>query len=401
MYDKKTYRKGVFKGVLITTLVFLLIFCGIGIFYIRSFGNSGIAGVSLSKLKYMEEVINRYYYKDVTEADEATGIYKGLMASLDDKYADYYTPEEYQKLMEELGGSFGGIGATLSKDADTGNVVIQGIYEDSPAEKAGLKAGDILLAADGVNSVDCETLEDFVSLVRGEIGTEVKLLYSRDGVENTVKVVRDNIEIKSIRYEVLEGDIGYVYIADFSENTADQFKAAMDDLQSRGMKGVIFDLRTNGGGLLDSVTEILDYLLPEGTTVYIEDKDGHKQVFKSDAKHFVDLPMTVLTSEYTASASEIFAGAIRDYDYGTLIGTKTFGKGIVQSTINLPDGSAMKLTTARYFTPKGECIHEVGIEPDIKLEYEFMGGADTEYDELQDNQIQKAIEVLRNDISNK
>lgn len=401
MYDKKTYRKGVFKGVLITTLVFLLIFCGIGIFYIRSFGNSGIAGVSLSKLKYMEEVINRYYYKDVTEADEATGIYKGLMASLDDKYADYYTPEEYQKLMEELGGSFGGIGATLSKDADTGNVVIQGIYEDSPAEKAGLKAGDILLAADGVNSVDCETLEDFVSLVRGEIGTEVKLLYSRDGVENTVKVVRDNIEIKSIRYEMLEGDIGYVYIADFSENTADQFKAAMDDLQSQGMKGVIFDLRTNGGGLLDSVTEILDYLLPEGTTVYIEDKEGQKQVFKSDAEHFVDLPMTVLTSEYTASASEIFAGAIRDYDYGTLIGTKTFGKGIVQSTITLPDGSAMKLTTARYFTPNGECIHEVGIEPDIKLEYEFMGNADAEYDELQDNQIQKAIEVLRNDISNK
>ena len=213
-----------------------------------------------------------------------------------------------------------------------------------------------------------------------------------------MEITRAEVKVPSVEHEMLPGNIGYIAIADFSSNTKEQYDEAMKDLQAQGMKAVVFDLRYNGGGLVDSVVEILDEILPEGTTVYMEDKNGKRTDYTSDGEHYLDMPIAVLTSKNTASAAEIFAGAIRDYEYGTLIGTKTYGKGIVQTTVPLSDGSAIKITIASYFTPSGECIHKKGIKPDVELEYEFMGGDDEEYSTSLDNQIQKACEILREEM---
>ncbi|MCR5143767.1 MAG: S41 family peptidase [Lachnospiraceae bacterium] len=398
MYDREMYKKGLRNGIIITSLVAIFVIGCISLIYLNSSKSAAILGADPVKVRFIQSVIDKYYYNEVDDEARAEGIYKGMIAGLDDEYAEYFTAEEYKKLKETTSGSFSGVGMVLSREED-GRIIVQSVYEGSPAEKAGMKAEDILVAAGDVKASECETVSDFAMAVRGEIGSELKLTYIRDGEEQTVTMVRENIDIKSVEYEMMDDGIGYLYITDFSENTFEQFKAAMEDLESQGMKGVIFDLRYNGGGTMDAAVDMLDYLLPEGLITYIEDKNGNKQEFKSDAEHYVDMPMVVLTTENTASASEIFTAALRDYDCATIVGTKTYGKGVVQSLVELKDGSAVKVTSAKYFTPKGENIDKVGIEPDIKLEYEYLGDDNQDYDEAYDNQIQKGIEVLREEIN--
>ncbi len=276
-------------------------------------------------------------------------------------------------------------------------MVVVTVYADSPAEEAGLQTGDIIVSVDGIMGVDTE-LDAFVQNIRGEVGTSLHMVYERDGVEYEVDITRAIISVPSIAYEMLTDEIGYIYISDFNANTTEQFAAAIEDLQAQGMQAVIYDLRYNSGGLLNTAVDMLDLILPGGTTVYMEYKDGERIYYTSDDETYLDIPTVVLVSEYTASASEIFAGAIRDFEWGTIIGTTTFGKGIVQYTMPLYDGSAIKLTVAYYFTPSGECIHGYGIDPDIELEYEFLGGEDDVYDESLDNQILKGIEVLEGEL---
>lgn len=349
-----------------------------------------------TKLQTIISIIKTYYYQDVENDALVEGIYKGILESLDDPYSEYYTAEEYDDLMTTLTGNYAGIGALLSKNTTTGIVTITKVYADTPAETAGLMAGDIIEYADDYYSLD-EDLDAFVQHIRGEAGTTVTLTILRDEEEMKVEVTRAEIATPTVEYQMLEGNIGAITISQFTSSTYDDFVAAYEDLESQGMESVIFDLRANGGGLLDSVVEIMDYILPEGTIVYTMDKYGNREDFTSDAENYIDIPIVVLVSENTASAAEIFTGAIRDFDYGTIIGTNTFGKGIVQSTIPLTDGSAIKLTTSSYYTPSGECIHGVGIAPDIELEYEFLGdktNADDLADYKCDNQYLKAIEVL-------
>lgn len=400
--DKKTkkssLKKGIFLGVVITLSVLLLLVAGLLIYLSRSLGSIGIEGFQFSKLKYISGLVNYYYYQDVDKEALGEGIYKGFMEGLDDPYSVYYTKNEYEDLMISTTGNYAGIGAVLSKNMETGIVTISNIYEDSPAEKAGLKTGDIVVSADGHRG-DNQELETFVRYVRGEEGTKVLIEYERDGKRDVAEVTRAQVLVPSVSYKMLEDNIGYVNITEFSGNTKEQYEKAMKELQAQGMQGVVFDLRFNGGGLVDSVTEILDEILPEGTTVYMEDKKGERTDYTSDAEHYLNMPIAVLTSENTASAAEIFAGAIRDYEYGTLIGTTTYGKGIVQTTIPLSDGSAVKITMASYYTPKGECIHKKGIAPDVELEYQFMGEEKEKYDESLDNQILKAQEILKEEIS--
>jgi carboxyl-terminal processing protease len=206
-------------------------------------------------------------------------------------------------------------------------------------------------------------------------------------------VERKNVVLPSVEGEMLSGNIGYIAIGEWQDNTPEQFKALVEEFESEGMESLIIDVRSNPGGLLDSVVEVLDYILPKGTVVYTEDKYGQRKTYSSDAD-CLQYPMAVLINGNSASASEIFAGAIKDYSYGTLIGTTTFGKGIVQSIFTLPDGDALKVTTAKYFTPNGNYIHGVGIDPDIELEYEYGGPTDEAYDKQYDNQLQKAIQIL-------
>ncbi|QFJ54710.1 S41 family peptidase [Pseudobutyrivibrio xylanivorans] len=347
-----------------------------------------------SKLSTIISIIENYYYQDVDSNDLVNGIYKGVVASLDDPYSEYYTAEEYEDLMSTLTGNYAGIGALLQKNAETGAVTITKVYAGTPAEKAGLLAGDYIVSADGNLATD-EGLDTFVQHIRGEEGTDVELVISRDGEEQTVVCTRASIATPTVEHQMLEGNVGYIVVSQFTEHTYRDFVDAYKDLENQGMTSVIFDMRNNGGGLLDSVVEMLDYLLPDGTVVYTMDKAGEREDYRSDDASSKNIPMVVLVNENTASAAEIFTGAIRDFDYGTIIGTNTFGKGIVQSTIPLTDGSALKLTTQTYYTPSGECIHGKGIKPDIELEYEFMGGEDDTYSVDLDNQIQKALEVLR------
>lgn len=346
-----------------------------------------------SKFSTILSIIETYYYQDVDNDKLVNGVYKGVVESLDDPYSEYYTAEEYQDLMATLTGNYAGIGALLQKNAETGAVSITKVYKDTPAEKAGLKEGDYIISADGYLATD-EGLDTFVQHIRGEEGTDVELVISRNGEEQTIVCTRASIATPTVEHQMLEGNVGYIAVSQFTDHTYKDFVEAYKDLEKQGMTAVVFDMRNNGGGLLDSVVEMLDYLLPKGTVVYTMDKEGNREDFLSDEGSSKDIPMVVLVNGNTASAAEIFTGAIRDFEYGTIIGTNTFGKGIVQSTIPLSDGSALKLTTQTYYTPSGECIHGKGIAPDIELEYEFQGGEDDAYSVDLDNQIQKALDVL-------
>ena len=351
-------------------------------------------GASDSKFGTILSIIETYYYKDVESDELVNGVYKGVVESLNDPYSEYYTAEEYKELMSTLTGNYAGIGALLQKNAETGIVEITKVYKDTPAEKSGLVAGDLIISADGFMATD-EDLDAFVQHIRGEEGTDVKLVISRNGEEKEVVCTRAAIATPTVEYQMLEGNVGYIAVSQFTEHTYDDFVNAYKDLEGQGMTSVVFDMRNNGGGLLDSVVEMLDYLLPDCTVFYTMDKQGNREDYRSDDASFKKIPMVVLVNGNTASAAEIFTGAIRDFKYGTIIGTNTFGKGIVQSTIPLTDGSALKLTTQTYYTPSGECIHGTGIKPDIEMEYELMSeDEDTPYSVDLDNQIQKALEVL-------
>ena len=329
------------------------------------------------------------------DEDLVNGHYKGLFAGTGDIYSSYFTPEEYESFMITTTASLCGIGASLQQDSKTREVVIKQVYEGSPAEKSGIREGDRIVQVNDIISTTME-LSELVTHIRGEEGTRVHLkVYrakERDYVELDVK--RAYVDMPTLSGEMLEDGIGYILIAEFGENTGKEFTDVVNDLKKQGMTSMIVDVRDNPGGMITSVTEILDEILPEGVTVWTEDKAGNKMEYKSDAA-CMDYPMAVLINGNSASSAEIFAGAIRDYKYGTLIGSKTFGKGIVQSIRQLKDGSAIKLTTAKYFTPNGENIHGEGIAPDIELEYKYMNPDAVEYDKMEDNQILKAIEVLK------
>ena len=244
---------------------------------------------------------------------------------------------------------------------------------------------------------------ELVKLIRGEEGTSVHLeVYRPSTGENlSFDVERKNVTLPSVSSQMLDDNIGYVHIDSFETETADQFEKAVAELDKEGMKAMVLDVRYNGGGLVTAVVQILDDILPEGTVVYTEDKNGHCETYTSSGDTYMEYPLAVLINGDSASASEILAGAIKDYKYGTLIGTTTFGKGIVQTIFPLEDGDAVKLTTAKYFTPNGNYIHSVGIDPDIELEYEYLDPDGTEYDVKYDNQIQKAVEVLTEELNGK
>lgn len=396
---KPGFALGIIIGGCIAAAVFLIvlaIFSGTGMLSSGSKKPESISEYADAKLSAIEGLIQLHYLGEIDKAAEEEGLYKGLVESLNDPYASYFTAEEYTDQIEKVTKEYYGIGATLTKDEDTGQVSVVYVYEGTPADKAGLKVDDIIVSANGYEATEM-TLDEFVDQIRGEEGTDVVLKVARESEKDllTFEVTREEIELPTIDYEMYDGDVGYILISRFATNTGTEFKDAVDDLMAQGMKGLILDVRYNPGGLFHSAVEVLDMILPEGIVVYTEDKYGNRQEEVSDAEHFLDLPIAVLISENSASASEILAGAIRDFDYGTLIGTTTYGKGVVQNTYPLTDGSAVKLTIEQYFTPDGENIQGVGISPDIELEYEFLGEDGDEYDYTLDNQVMKAIEVLK------
>lgn len=413
---KNGFLKGMITGMAVTALLFLGVyfFTGFAGSHILLSGNSSIdktdgqnvnlkdivtADEFVSKCDILNSYIDAFYLNknDIDAKDISDGMYQGIIDSIGDKYADYYNEEEYTSFMEGAKGQYGGIGTYVSQNIKTGDIVIVNPFEGAPADKAGIKSGDILTEIDG-NSVIGLELDDIVAMMKGEAGTSVTIGIQRDGSNLTVEVVREIVDVPTVSFEVLEdSNVGYIYISSFDEVTGKQFRKAVDELEAKNVDGLIIDLRNNGGGLIDAVVDTLDRILPEGLIMYTENNKGRDEEYFSSAEESYDKPYTVLINEYSASASEVFAGAVQDYGFGTIVGITSYGKGVVQSILPLKgvsDGSAIKLTTAKYFTPNGRNIDGIGITPDVEVEYD---GKSIDKDDKSgiDNQMQKAIDIIK------
>ena len=405
--------KKVTRRVLVTAVI---LSCALGVtgcgssrkFYGNlSQSNSKVDGISyngsvidqdvLDKTSAIEAIIDKYYYYDIEDDSMKDGMYKGILESLDDPYAEYYTKEEFDQLKEDESGEYGGIGVTVSKDEDTGFVRAINILEGAPAERVDIQPNDIIVQIDDYEIKKDDDLDYLVSLIRGEEGTQVTLKIYREGNKDyhDVTITREIVEYSTISSFMIDDSIGYIRITQFIENTDELFRKDVEKLQKQGMKALMIDVRSDPGGMLTTVVDICDFLLPEGVIVSIKNKDGKvEEEYKSSDEEYLDIPMVVLTNGYSASASEILTSALKEFGAATVVGINTYGKGIVQSVIPLPDGSAVKLTTQKYFTHDGNDIHKVGVAPDIEL----APPEDYTYKDFQgekDSQYQKGIEVLK------
>ena len=333
------------------------------------------------KLSEIKGYIDQYYLNDYDEKDLLEGVYEGYVAGLGDPYSAYMDKETYDSWMVSATGNYSGVGITFSEN-DNGSFEVVSVNPDSPAEKADIKAGDLILMVDGKTYTDADVM---AAAIRGKKGTDVTLTMSHEGKEKEVKLTRDDIIMKSVDWKMLDDGIGYIEINSFIDTTGEDFSDALDKVEAEGAKGLVLDLRNNGGGLVDECVEVADEFLDEGVVCYVEDKDGQTETYDAeDGK--TKIPTVVLINDGSASASEILAGALKDNGF-ELVGTKSFGKGVIQQTIEMGDGSALKLTIMQYLSPDKHVIHKKGIEPTVKI--------DDDEDTDEDEQLDKAEELLK------
>ena len=337
---------------------------------------------------------DKYYLEDYDSEDTENGIYTGFVRGLDDPYSTYYTKEEYKQMMEEDSGEYRGIGVTVGKNPDNNYTEILLVNKGDPAYNAGIKVGDLILEVNGKDT-STMTLTEVVTEIKSSDDPVLLKMY-RSGEEFEVSVEKSTISINSVSHEMKDDKIGYISVSQFIENTDEQFIDAIDDLESQGMKGLIIDLRDNGGGLLDSCVNMASRIIPENDLiVYTQYKNGDRQDYNSNSEAVLKVPIVILTNKNTASASEILTGCLKDYGLATVLGDTTYGKGIVQSIIPLGDGSALKLTVSSYYTPNGTSIHKKGIEPDVRMEMTDAEWKNVLEDPDKDVQIKRACEILK------
>ncbi len=414
------FTKGILLGMAMTLMVVLILFSAGawgGLFtinggslmkedYEKSFQtepekSEGVSTESefeehvLKKMRSIMKIMDSYYLEEYDEDEMLDGMMSGMLSAVGDPYTGYYSEESYNNLLESSQGIYYGIGVVVSQKVDTGEVYVVNPYEDCPGFEAGIRPGDIIYRVGGVEVTGMD-LNEVVAMIRGAEGTtiDISVLHENDKELTDLIVERRKIEAHTIEFKVMENNIGYIQITEFDEITTEQFKKGMDELASCGVEGIIVDLRDNPGGSLSAVVDILDTLLPKGIYTYLVDKNGDRENYKGKHDASYDYPMVVLVNENSASASELFTGAVRDYDKAVVVGTTTFGKGIVQQIFPLRDGSGIKVTMAKYYTPNGICIHKTGIQPDIEVELdEGEYPSMIEYED--DEQLQKAVEVLK------
>lgn len=384
-----TYVKGVATGVVLTVLA------GGGLKAVQYCRSDEILSdlAFTQKIKYLENMIDEEYLGEISTDKLEEGVYAGMIYGLGDVYSRYYTKDEYEQESVTTEGSYVGIGVAMQKYT-AGGVQIVECYKGSTAEEAGIKVDDVITAINGEDITDTE-LQDVVSMIKDNEDKDVVLTVQRKGEDTqeiTVKV--SNVELPSVFGEMLDENTGYIQITEFKGVTVEQYEAVFADLKEQGMERLVVDLRDNPGGLLNVVCDILRDILPEGLIVYTEDKNGNRSEETCDGKNSLDMPLAVLVNGNSASASEIFAGAVKDYGIGTIVGTTTYGKGVVQSIRQLSDGSAVKLTIANYYTPKGNSINKTGIQPDVEVELspELLNQEEITHEE--DNQLQEALNSL-------
>ena len=388
----KEYTAGVLTGVLVVALA-----VG-GVKFVQQRQYNGVLSDSshVQKIEYLEKMIDQEYLGEVDNAEMAEGIYAGLVYGLGDVYSRYYTADEYAQETASTDGAYAGIGVSIQKNKN-GGVQIAECYEGGPGAEAGLQTGDVITAINDTDVTDME-LSDVVSLIRENKDKTIVLTVFRENEEKSREISVDvtDVELPSVFGEMLDKKTGYIQITQFTGVTPQQYKDMFAELKDKGMERLVIDLRDNPGGLLTSVCDILREILPEGLIVYTEDKYGNREEETCDGKHQLDMPLAVLVNENSASASEIFAGAVQDHEVGTIVGTTTYGKGVVQELRQLSDGSAVKLTVSNYYTPNGNSINKVGIKPDVevKLASELLNKDEITHEE--DNQLQKALNVIEN-----
>ena len=399
MKDKK-FLKGFLAGLL-SMMACVLLICvalvGTGRMNLSSlFADSGsIVNNRLNgKMTEIQRYIDKYFLDDIDESKMQDSICKGMVDGLGDTYAAYYNEDEYKDMQEKTSGNYCGIGAYVSQSATDGAISVVQPIKDSPAEKVGLKSGDVISEVDG-KSIEGMDLTAVVSKMKGEAGTKVKITVIRKNHKKEFTIVREEIHSQTVASEMLDNKIGYIAVSSFEEVTKQQFRDALEKLENEGEKSLIIDLRNNGGGLLSTAVDMLDRMLPEGVVVYTKDKEGNKEEYSSTAKESFDKPVVILVNENSASASEVFSGAMQDYKEGILVGTTTFGKGIVQTVFNLQDGTALKLTTSKYYTPKGRNIHGTGLKPDISVALDQETFTQKKSGIVIDNQMKAAVDYLQ------
>ena len=386
----KEYAAGVLTGILVVILA-----VG-GVKFVQQRQYNGVLSDSshVQKIEYLEKLIDQEYLGEVDNDEMAEGVYAGLVYGLGDVYSRYYTADEYAQETASTDGAYAGIGVSIQKNKN-GGVQIAECYEGGPGADAGLQTGDVITAINDTDVTDME-LSDVVSLIRENKDKTIVLTVFRENEEKSREISVDvtDVELPSVFGEMLDKKTGYIQITQFTGVTPQQYKDMFAELKDKGMERLVIDLRDNPGGLLTSVCDILREILPEGLIVYTEDKDGNREEETCDGKNKLNMPLAVLVNENSASASEIFAGAVQDHGVGTIVGTTTYGKGVVQELRQLSDGSAVKLTVSNYYTPNGNSINKVGIKPDVevKLASELLNKDEITHEE--DNQLQKALDVI-------
>lgn len=404
---KQAQKKGMLQGLLIAVLIIGIsgmIIWGIkvitmfsrGTLYAQTVGNlkgSIVDGDTVEKADVIYNLIEKTYLDDVDKEALREGMYKGMLEALDDPYSVYYDEEEYAEMMEDGSGTFEGIGAYLQQDPETMLIKVVRPIKDSPAKEAGILAEDIIATVDG-EDISGQDINLVVSKIKGPAGTTVEIGIAREGETEILKfdIVRAKVEAESVEYEMKEDDIGYIQVTEFADVTDEQFEEAVEDLQNQGMQSLIIDLRSNGGGYVDVSVAMADMFVKEGVIVSVKDKRGLSYSYEdSGDDNYITLPIVLLVDGNTASASEIFTGCLMDYNLATSIGTKTFGKGITQDVIPLKDGTGVKITSAKYYSPNGVNIHGVGIEPDIEVKWDY----ERYKKDGSDNQLEAAINYLK------
>lgn len=389
MNNKKRFIQGALCGALVAFIIMLLVMGIRNAFPYLKIATSNQYDTD-EKIELIDQLVEKYYLyeEDIDEDALEEGLYSGYVSGLGDVYSAYYTEEEAKELLESVSGEYSGIGAVLSQDYTTYAITVNSVYKNSPAEEAGLQAGDILYQVDEHELSD-ESINEVVTWIRGEDGTEVKLGVWRDGEQVETTAVRRVIEVETVEYEMKDNQIGYIRVIEFDTVTVEQFTVALNDLELQGMQGLVIDLRSNPGGSLDTVVELLRMILPEGMVVSMKSSTEETIEYTCDGSNEFTKPLAVLVNGYSASASEIFAGAVQDHGIGEIVGTTTYGKGVVQNIIGLGDGSYLKLTIAEYFLPSGRSINKVGITPDVAVEYEY-----DERNPDADNQLDKALDIV-------
>ena len=405
MGEQKRFKT--YKIIMLVVLVAFVTFLLTSIGMYQYFTNDGFGKSIVAKSEANEELVNtldqyrkiidKYYLGDIDEEKLKEGAISGYVEGLGDEYTEYISKEDMADYMADITGDFVGVGIYMVQDTEANKIMVLSPIKGGPAEKAGLQPGDYITAVDGV-TYSGEQMTEASNKIKGEKGTTVKLEVLRGNETLNFELTRENIKVNPVEGEVLDNNIGYIAFSSFDDGTAEEFKSKFEELQGKGIKSLIIDLRNNGGGIVDEALEIANYILDKDSVILYEvDKNNNEEVEKTTDAPIINMPIVLLTNENTASSSEILAGALKDHGKATIVGTKTYGKGVIQQLLTLPDGSGLKITSEKYLTPNRTEINKVGIEPDEEVELPDTVKNILDIERSQDTQLQKAIEILNRD----